>query len=93
MSVGCWPFIGWVASATTQLLAEYNAGFIRCCVSTAAKKAAIEQIGFIKTRNVPSHWSPGTTTSLPRTVDAGYLRGDDAMPLQALRGRSGGRRD
>jgi hypothetical protein len=78
--------IGWVISETARLLADLDVGFIRCCVSTVEKIAALQQVGFIKTRDVPCHWSPGNPL-LSNHIDVGYLRGDDAIPFQALRGR------
>jgi hypothetical protein len=79
--------VGWVISETTRLLADHGVGFLRCCVSTPAKIYAIEQVGWFKTRDVPCHWLPGKGTVVPNSLDVGYLRGDDAMPFQALRGR------
>ena len=84
------PAIGaWIISATAETLANRGVGFIRCCVSTTEKIAAIERVGFIKSKEIPCHWLPHMAGT-PSCVDVGYLRGDDAMPYQALRGRIGG---
>jgi hypothetical protein len=83
------PSIGaWVISTTARMLADYGVGFVRCCVSTDDKIAAIEKVGFVKTKDIPCHWLPRMADT-PTCIDVGYLRGDDAMPFQALRGRVG----
>ena len=83
------PSVGaWVISTTAQMLADYGVGFVRCCVSTDTKIAAIERVGFVKTKEIPCHWLPRMAAT-PACIDVGYLRGDDAMPFQALRGRIG----
>lgn len=79
--------LGWVISETTNHLADRGVGFIRCCVSTPAKIDALTQVGYIKSRDVPCHWTAGKSGITPKHLDVGYLRGDDAMPFQALRGR------
>jgi hypothetical protein len=79
----------WVISATAQTLANRGVGFIRCCASTAEKTTALERVGFIKSKEIPCHWLPHMV-GIPSSIDVGYLRGDDAMPFQALRGRIGG---
>lgn len=76
----------WMISATTEILAKRGVGFVRCYVSTEAKIRAMEQAGFIKSKDVPCHWYPRAWPT-PVSVDVSYLRGDDAMPFQALRGR------
>lgn len=79
----------WMVSATTEILAKRGVGFVRCYVSTGPKIAAMEQAGFIKSKDVPCYWYPREWPT-PASVDVSYLRGDDAMPFQALRGRVGG---
>lgn len=79
----------WMISATTEILAKRGVGFVRCYVSTEAKITAMEQAGFIKSKDVPCYWYPRAWPT-PVSVDVSYLRGDDAMPFQALRGRVGG---
>lgn len=77
----------WVISETTRLLADYGVEFVRCCVSTSDKITAVEEVGYMKSKDVPCHWWPNRSGT-PCQIDVGYLRGDDAMPFQALRGRS-----
>ena len=79
----------WVISETTRVLAKHNVGFVRCCVSTDGKIKAMETIGYIKTKDVPCHWLQLSAPATPQMIDVGYLRGDDAIPFQALRGRMG----
>lgn len=79
----------WMVSVTAEILAERGVGFVRCYVSTEAKITAMEQAGFIKSKDVPCYWYPRAWPT-PASVDVSYLRGDDAMPFQALRGRVGG---
>ena len=76
----------WITTMTVGFLANCGVGFIRCCVSTPDKFAVLEGTGFLRTQQAPVHWY-SRHTPLPSVVDAGYLRGDDAMPFQALRGR------
>jgi hypothetical protein len=84
------PAIGaWLISATAQALAQRGVGFIRCYVSTPVKVAALTRVGFIKSKDIPCHWLPHTA-GIPTCIDVGYLRGDDAMPFQAMRGRMRG---
>jgi hypothetical protein len=81
------PLIGWVLSTTVEMLVEQGAEFIRCCVSTPAKIAAIESIGFILSQEFPCHWWNRPGIDIPGSIDLDYLRGDDALPLGAIRGR------
>ena len=48
-----------------------------------------QEKGFIKSKDIPCHWLPHTA-GIPTCIDVGYLRGDDAMPFQAMRGRMRG---
>jgi len=81
----------WVIAATTEFLVERGAGFIRCCVSSDQKTAALERVGFIKSQDFLCYWLPGASPSPPPTsVDVSNLRGDDAIPFHALRGRTRG---
>lgn len=85
--VQCDPLnAGWLLSEITRQLADRRVGFIRCCVSTASKRAALEQIGFTRTKDMACHWWPGDA-AIPDSIDVGYLRGDDAIPFQTLRAR------
>lgn len=80
------PFIGkWIVTATTDFLAKCGVGFVRCCVSTPEKFSVMKAAGYLPTQEAPIHWYSQTIP--PPVVDAGFMRGDDAMPLQALRGR------
>jgi hypothetical protein len=78
--------VGWILSEITRYLADRHVGFVRCCVSTAAKCAALEQIGYTRTKDMACHWWPGQAAT-PASIDVGYLRGDDAIPFQTLRAR------
>lgn len=80
----------WIVAATVNFLRKRGVHFIRCCVSTPEKFAAVEAAGFLLSQRVPVHWFH-RTNSVPSLIDAGYLRGDDAMPWQALRSRRLGR--
>lgn len=86
------PDIGrWIINTTINFLRECNVGFVRCEASTPIKCELLQEAGFFRTQPVPIHWySPHITP--PARVDAGYLRADDAMPFQALRGRRLGER-
>ena len=77
----------WIASETAQFLMQQGVGFIRCCVSSDDKIEALKDVGFVKAKEVPCHWLPREAPTIPTTIDVSYLRGDDAMPFQALRGR------
>ena len=77
----------WMISETARMLIDHEVGFIRCYVSTPAKMQAIEQVGFVKSKDVQCHWWPGQADIVPPRIDVHYLRGDDAMPFHALRGR------
>ena len=76
----------WVLSETTQILADHQVGFVRCCVSTPDKVAAMERVGYIKVQDLPCYWLARSTPA-PKTLDIGFLRGDDAIPYRVLRGR------
>jgi hypothetical protein len=83
------PAIGpWMISATAEMLASRGVDFIRCYVSSAAKIAALEQVGFLKSKTVPCFWLPNRGP-VPTSLDVSYLRGDDSIPFQQLRGRAG----
>lgn len=69
----------WVVSRTTQVLADYGVGFIRACVSTPAKLIAMQQVGYLKTRDLACHWWPRTPAAAAM-VDVGYLSVDDSFP-------------
>lgn len=80
------PVIGrWVLSTTVNFLRDCGVGFLRCCASTPTKFKLLDDAGFHHSRNVPVMLF--SKEYRPLLVDAGYLRGDDAMPFQALRGR------
>lgn len=79
--------LAWIMSETTRFLIDSNVGFIRSYVSTPVKRDAIEQVGFVKSKEVRCHWWPGKLGIVPQALDVGYLRGDDAMPFHALRSR------
>jgi hypothetical protein len=81
-----WSICAWVISATAEILASRGADFIRCCVSCKQKIAALEQVGFIKGKEVPCFWLPRAWPT-PTSIDISDLRGGNAMPLEALRGR------
>ena len=76
----------WVLSETTQILADHHVGFIRSCVSTPDKVLAMERVGYIKVQDLPCFWLPRAVPA-PKTLDIGFLRGDDAIPYRVLRGR------
>jgi hypothetical protein len=78
---------GWIISETTSILADHGVEFVRCCVSTSSKITAVEEVGYIRSKDVPCHWWPNQRGT-PEQLDVGYLRGDDAMPFHALRGRN-----
>lgn len=79
--------IAWILSATTQMLRERGAEFVRCLVSTPEKIAAIESVGFMLSQELPCHWWNRPDLRIPGSTDIDYLRGDDAQPLAAMRGR------
>jgi hypothetical protein len=76
----------WLVHQTAEFLASHGAGFVRCRVSTPEKFAAVEAAGFRFSKPAPIHWY-SRHIACPACVDVGYLRGDDAMPWAALRGR------
>lgn len=86
------PDVGrWIINSTVNFLRECNVGFVRCAATTEIKFKLFEEAGFIYTQPMPIHWYSRHVPP-PIQVDAGYLHADDAMPLQALRGRRLGER-
>jgi hypothetical protein len=81
------PLLTWIISSTAQLLVERGAEFIRCFVSTPQKCAAIKSVGFLFSQALPCHWWSRPGVAVPGAIDLDYLRGDDAQPLGAMRGR------
>jgi hypothetical protein len=79
--------IGWMLSTAASTLARHGAGFIRCFVSTPQKIAAAEAAGFMFSQQMPCFWWHRPELRMPAGVDVDYLRGDDAQPLAAMRGR------
>lgn len=79
--------LGWIVSSAARALADRGAAFIRCYVSTQEKIAAMKAAGFFLSKPVPCYWWARPGYEVPATVDVDYLRGDDAQPLGALRGR------
>ena len=79
------------AETAAELIAQ-GADFIRCRVSAPAKIAAAEVSGFRFVQEVPCFWWSTPGMPVPAAADLGYLRGDDALPLPALRGRRLSRR-
>jgi hypothetical protein len=77
----------WIFAQTAAALAECGAQFIRCRASTPEKSDALEAVGFQFVQEVPCFWWSRRGMPVPVTADLGYLRGDDALPLPALRGR------
>jgi hypothetical protein len=73
------PDIGWLVSWTTEILADHGVGFIRACVSTPDKAAAMLKVGYLKTRDLACHWWP-RAAAVPAAVDVGYLSVDDSYP-------------
>lgn len=81
------PKLGnWVIRATARFLADHGAGFIRARASNPDKFALMEGAGFFLSKTLPVYWH-SRQLPIPSQIDAGYLRGDDAMPWQALRSR------
>jgi hypothetical protein len=83
--------LAWIVSVAAQALVQRGAGFIRCFVSTPQKFAAVESVGFMFSQQVPCHWWNRPGVAVPDRIDIDYLRGDDAQPLGAMRGRKLGR--
>lgn len=81
----------WVVAETASRLAAEGVGMIRCLASTPEKIAALEQAGFTRTRPRPAYWWQRDGEPPPTSLDAGYLRADDAMPFATLRARRLGR--
>ena len=81
------PMIAWIVSAASRVLVDRGAAFIRCFVSTAEKIAAVEAAGFMFSQTMPSHWWNRPGVPVPDSIDVDYLRGDDAQPLAAMRGK------
>jgi hypothetical protein len=83
--------LAWIVSVAAQTLVQHGAGFIRCFVSTPQKFAAVESAGFMFSQQLPCHWWNRPGVAVPDKIDIDYLRGDDAQPLGAMRGRKLGR--
>jgi hypothetical protein len=79
--------LAWMFAETAAALVARGAEFIRCRVSTPEKTAAIEAVGFKFSQMAPCFWWSKPSLAAPAAADVGYLRGDDALPLLALRGR------
>lgn len=79
--------LAWIIAETSRVLVDHGADFIRCFVSTPEKSAAIESVGFILSQELPCHWWNRPGLRVPGRIDVDYLRGDDAQPLAAIRGR------
>lgn len=85
------PLLAWMISVTAQSLVRRGAEFIRCFVSTPQKCAAIRSVGFVFSQALPCYWWNRPGVAVPGEIDLDYLRGDDAQPLGAMRGRKLGR--
>jgi hypothetical protein len=77
----------WIVAETASRLAARGAGMIRCLASSPEKVMALRRAGFLPRKSLPSYWWPKTGAPPPSHIDAGYLRGDDAMNFPALHGR------
>jgi hypothetical protein len=77
----------WMVAETAAVLAARGADFIRCRIATPEKRAAVEAAGFRFVQEVPCFWWSKAGQPAPAVADVGFLRGDDALPLPALRGR------
>jgi hypothetical protein len=79
--------LAWMVAETAAVLAARGADFVRCRVSTPEKIAAVEAVGFRFVQKVSCFWWSKAGQPVPAVADLGFLRGDDALPLPALRGR------
>ncbi|HSZ93296.1 MAG TPA: GNAT family N-acetyltransferase [Acetobacteraceae bacterium] len=79
--------LAWMVAETAAVLATRGADFVRCRVSTPEKIDAVEAVGFRFVQEVPCFWWSKAGQPVPGVADLGFLRGDDALPLPALRGR------
>jgi hypothetical protein len=79
--------MNWIVSETARFLVGRGAGLIRCSASSSHKAAALVKSGFLNCGIRPSYWWHAAGTPAPSSLDAGYLRGDDALPFAALRSR------
>jgi hypothetical protein len=77
----------WIVAETASRLASRDVGMIRCLASSPKKIAALRKAGFVAREPLPSYWWPKDGGPKPSEIDAGYLRGDDAMNFPALHGR------
>ncbi len=77
----------WIVAETASRLAARGVGIIRSLASSPEKVAALRKAGFVGRGPLPAYWWPKVGAPTPSEIDAGYLRADDAMPLQALHGR------
>ncbi|MGG5818513.1 GNAT family N-acetyltransferase [Falsiroseomonas sp. HW251] len=78
--------VDWVVAETALALASLGAGLIRCLAGAPATVAALERAGFLAATPRPVFWW-SRDLAPPSALDAGFLRADDAVPLDALRGR------
>ena len=79
--------LAWMFAETAVALVARGADFIRCRVSTPDKIVAVEAAGFIFSQSSPCFWWSRPDLPAPVMADVGYMRGDDGLPLPALRGR------
>ncbi|HUB14404.1 MAG TPA: hypothetical protein VMB34_20805 [Acetobacteraceae bacterium] len=85
--------LGWMVSVAARILVDRGAAFIRCFVSTPEKIEAVQAVGFVFSQTMPCHWWNRPGVPVPESIDVDYLRGDDAQPLGAIRGRYFDRRE
>jgi hypothetical protein len=81
------PLLAWMISTAAQALVQRGAEFLRCFVSTPEKRAAVQSVGFVYSQFLPCYWWNRPGVAVPDKIDIDYLRGDDAQPLAAMRGR------
>ena len=77
----------WIVSETTRVLADHRVGFIRACVSTPTKIEAMQEVGYMKQRDISCHWWNRASQSPVTEIDIGYLPADTAMPFRPRRSR------
>lgn len=81
------PVTDWIVAETARRLIMRGAGIVRCGASSPEKAAALERAGFVARKPEPGYWWSRAGIPPPVRIDVGYLRANDGMPFDALRGR------
>jgi hypothetical protein len=78
------PVANWIVSETARRLSRAGAGFIHCRASAPMTITALQKTGFIAVHFEPGFWWAKDHSPPPSNIDVGYLRGDDALPFDAV---------